>query len=199
MVSDRVASVARADLADWVTVAAYLFAAFLSARAGSAVVGRQRRERMVWRTIAVLLVLLAINELMDLQTLLTSVGRAHAQANGWYADRREVQLVFLLVFGMATAVSGVTILWLVRDLHAMVWLAVFGLLFIGAFVLLRAASFHHLDEVLGGGLPEFTWGSMQEMAGILIVASAAVLYARGSRRGRQNTPGARRCRSRLPS
>ena len=43
---------------------------------------------------------------------------------------------------------------------------------------MRAASFHHLDELLGRGMPEFNWGSIQEMAGILIVAAAAALYVR---------------------
>jgi len=63
-------------------------------------------------------------------------------------------------------------------------LALVGLVFLGLFVLVRAASFHHLDELLGRGSPDFNWGSIQEMAGIVIVAAAALLYSRKRRKSR---------------
>jgi len=125
-----------------------------------------------------LLVLLGINELLDLQTLLTSVGRAYAKANGWYGQHRKVQYEFVVGLAIAAALSGIAMLWFTRRLHATVRIALVGLVFIGLFVLLRAASFHHLDDILGRGFPVFNWGSIQEMAGILIVAAAALLYSR---------------------
>ena len=179
MTGDWQSSIAHADAADWVTVAAYLFASLLSARAarheGTEPVAR---EVAFWRGTAVLLVLLGINELLDLQMLLTSVGRAYAKANGWYGHHRKVQFEFVVALGIAAVFAGIAMLWLTRRMHATVQLALVGLVFIGLFVLLRAASFHHLDELLGRGMPEFNWGSIQEMAGILIVAAAAALYAR---------------------
>ena len=177
--TDRLASVARADLADWVTVVTYLIAALLSAgAAGQAAVRCQARERRFWRITTVLLVLLGINELLDMQTLLTSVGRAHAIANNWYDQRRKVQFALVIILGVAAAFAGLVMLRVTRRSHATVRLALAGLIFIGLFVLLRAASFHHLDEVFGRGAPEFNWGSLQEIAGILMVAGAAVFYAR---------------------
>ncbi|MFN7025641.1 MAG: hypothetical protein ACK4QP_14220 [Pseudorhizobium sp.] len=133
---------------------------------------------MFWRFIAVMLVFLGFNELLDLQTLLTSVGREHAKANGWYGDHRRVQYVVGLTLTMAALLAGVVMLWLTRRTHAAVRLALAGLGFIALFVLLRAASFHHLDEIFGSVPPELNWGSVQEMAGIVIVAAAAALYAR---------------------
>ena len=185
MISDWQSSIGHADMADWVTVAAYLLAALLSARAARhAGLRRQARESMFWRIAAALLVFLGINELLDLQTLLTSIGRAHAKANGWYGEHRGVQYVFVMALGVAAVFAGIAMLWLTRRTHAAVRLALAGLVFIGLFVLLRAARFHHLDEILGRGAPEFNWGSLQEMAGILIVASAATLYTRKRRMGR---------------
>lgn len=172
-------------MADWVTVAAYLLAALLSARAaGHAGLRRQARDSLFWRITAVLLVLLAINELLDLQTLLTSAARAHAKANGWYGEHRRVQYAFVMALAVAAVFVGIALLRLTRRTDAAVRLALAGLVFIGLFVLLRAASFHHLDEILGGGAPEFSWGSLQEMAGILIVAAAAGRYTRKRRRRR---------------
>ena len=70
-------------------------------------------------------------------------------------------------------------LWFTRRTRFAVRLAQLGLTFIVAFVLLRAASFHHVDLILGRGLAGVTLGSLQEIAGILVVAAAALLYHHG--------------------
>lgn len=177
MLGDWQASIARADMADWVTVAAYLLAAILCARAARhAWHQRNSRERMFWRLTAVVLLFLGINELLDLQTLLTMIGRAHAKASGWYPDHRKIQYIFVVALAIAAFVFGAVVLWLTRRMHYAVRLALGGLVFIGLFILLRAASFHHLDDILGRGATEFPLGSIQEMAGILLVAAAALLY-----------------------
>ncbi|CAA9263585.1 MAG: hypothetical protein AVDCRST_MAG93-2300 [uncultured Chloroflexia bacterium] len=84
MISDWQTSNADADVTEWVTFTSYLFASLLSARAAAQAVLRSARDGVFWRITAVLLVLLGFNELLDAQTLLTLVGRAHAEANGWY-------------------------------------------------------------------------------------------------------------------
>jgi hypothetical protein len=182
MISEWRSSIGRADMADWVTVAAYLLAALLSVRAArQAWLRREPRDRTFWRIAAALLVFLGINELLDLQTLLTSIGRAHAKANGWYGEHRGVQFAFVVALGLAAVFAGMALLRLTRRTHFAVRLGLAGLVFIGLFVLLRAASFHHLDVILGRGAPAFNWGSLQEMAGILVVAAAAALYTRKPR------------------
>jgi hypothetical protein len=55
-------------------------------------------------------------------------------------------------------------------------LALAGLVLIGLFVLLRAASFHHLDQLLSGGSIVLSLGVAQEIAGILVVATGAAIY-----------------------
>jgi hypothetical protein len=177
-------------VADWGTVTAYLIAAILAARAaGTARLARQARDRTFWSITAPLLVFLGVNELLDLQALLTSVGRAHAEANGWYGERRHVQYAFLLALGVLAVCSGTVMLWLTRRTHLSVRLALAGLFFIGLFVLIRAASFHHADEVLGRGPAVFNWGSLQELMGIIVIGAAAALYTRnvGSRAKRPRT------------
>lgn len=186
VLSPYLSSIAHADLADWTTVAGYLLAALVSARAaGHARALGKANDRSFWRNIAVLLVLFAINELLDLQTLLTLLGRAHAKANGWYERRRMVQHAFVLALGVSAISAGLVMLGLTRRRHPTIRLALAGIGFIGVFVLLRAASIHHLDELLGRGAPEFNWGSWQEVIGILIVAVAAALYSRWARSGRR--------------
>ncbi len=178
-------SIANADFADWITVAAYLGTAFLARRAALRAAGHNSGpERRFWRATSVLLVFLAVNELLDLQTLLTIIGRAHAKAYGWYGDHRPVQFAFVIGLAAFALIAGTALLWWLRRAHGAVRLALAGLGFLGLFILMRAASFHHLDELLGRGSRLFPWGSIQEMAGIVIIAAAAALYSRqiGSRR-----------------
>ena len=183
MISDWQTSIAKADAADWITVTAYLIAAILSAQAAQqAWLRREPRETIFWRMTAVLLVFLSVNELLDLQTLLTAIGRQYAVQDGWYEERRRVQYLFIVGLSGLAAVAGAFMFWLTRRTDNTVRIALAGLALIGLFILFRAASFHHFDELLGRGNPAFNLGSIQEMAGILIVASSAILYKTGYRR-----------------
>lgn len=171
------ASLADASASDWITVAAYLLAALVAMRAARvAARAAARRDRVFWSLVAGLLVFLAFNELFDLQQLLTAVGKARALEQGWYAERRLYQFEFILGLAVAAVLGGLAVLWLTRAAHRSLRWALLGLVFIGAFVLVRAASFHHVDALLGMGPAEFNWGSLQELAGIAIVGLAAARY-----------------------
>lgn len=179
MLNEWKSAVAAADLADWVTVGAYLIAAFACIRASSfAWLTRRERDRSFWRLTTALLIFLGFNELLDLQALLTVLGREHAKANGWYGQHRQVQYIFVLTLALLGVLAAIITIFLTRKAHASVRVALIGLGFIGLFVVFRAASFHHLDELLGRKAPLFNWGSMQELLGIAIVAMAALTYPR---------------------
>jgi len=174
------ASLADASASDWITVAAYLATAVLAVQAMRTAAGiGDKRERLFWSLTAALLVFLGVNELFDLQTVLTALGKAWALQQGWYEDRRLYQFEFILALAVLALLGGVAALWLTRRTHHAIRWALLGLLFIGVFVLVRAASFHHVDELLGMGPAAFNWGSVQEMLGIVIVGWAAGAYRRG--------------------
>jgi hypothetical protein len=184
------ASIADASASDWITVAAYLLAAAIAIRASRAARGRAEiRDGLFWRLTAALLVFLGINELFDLQTVLTEVGKAWALEGGWYEDRRLYQFEFVLALAAIAFLGGLAALRLTRGAHRAVRWALLGLVFIGIFVLLRAASFHHVDALLGMGPDAFNWGSVQEMLGIVIIGYAAHAYRTAPRRrpGRART------------
>jgi predicted outer membrane lipoprotein len=63
-------------------------------------------------------------------------------------------------------------------MHFTVKCAVAGLILICAFALLRAASFHHVNAMLGSGAHPPNWGWAQELTGIFLVGCAAVFYKR---------------------
>jgi hypothetical protein len=61
MISDWQASIAKADAADWITVAAYLIAAVVSVQASKqAWLRREPKDKIFWRITAGLLIFLAV-------------------------------------------------------------------------------------------------------------------------------------------
>ena len=93
----------------WATVLVYLATAALAFLASRAAFPQPtaRQERVFWVLVLLLLTGLAVNKQLDLQSALTAAGRCLARAQGWYGQRRLVQMGFLLGLALlATAVAG---------------------------------------------------------------------------------------------
>lgn len=169
------------NLMGWVIVALYLLAAFASAtvaRRGPFPQQTQSREQLFWWLSALLLVLLALNKQLDLQSLLTSLGRCVAVDQGWYDDRRIVQRWFVVSVLTGGALIVTALGLLLRDTFARTGLALLGLGFVSVFVVIRAASFHHMDTLIDGRMLGFRINWLLEMPGPLIVLMASVFAAR---------------------
>ena len=166
----------------WVTVAVYVLAALAAGRAALALRGSggiDRRERLFWTLMALGLALLAVNKQLDLQSLLTAVGRCHAQLNGWYNARDRVQFWFVTGVG-ATGLAGLAFLgWLLRGLLAKLWPALVGAGFVTLFVLVRAASIHKVDRLLGLDVMGLRVNGLLELPGPILVLLVAVRTWRG--------------------
>lgn len=161
----------------WFTVVAYLAAAGLCAAAARSTGNRTRlddRERRLWLALTIILLVLGINKQLDLQALLTEVARAAAKDEGWYGQRRHYQLVFVGMTAMAGIASLSLLLWWMRNADPPVKLAVLGLALTSTFVVVRAASFHHVDLWLKHDISGQPWNSVIELAGIATIAAGAV-------------------------
>ncbi|HTF90331.1 MAG TPA: hypothetical protein VK843_18085 [Planctomycetota bacterium] len=138
--------------------------------------GNERRMVGLWLIACVVMALLGVNKQLDLQSLMTQSLRDLARSQGWYENRREYQQAFIAVVAIAAVVSVcVTVLALRPVLHR-AWLTVFGLTWIVTFVLIRAASFHHVDRFLRGGNVRWNW--VLELGGIAMVGVAGYRAAR---------------------
>lgn len=166
-----------AGLAPWLAVIGYGVAALLAWRVGSRCDGR---ERNFWWIAAGVLLALGINKQLDLQTELTATLRHIARSAGWYASRRQFQLLFLIGLAIGTVIGSSWLARLVQGLRTPVLITLTGLLALGGFVLMRAASFHHLDVLLGTRLPLGKAHLLIELAALAIVLTGAVLAWRGS-------------------
>lgn len=168
----------------WFTVAAYAATALLCFRrfrlAAPPVppthqgILAARTRRRFWLITGAVLVALGINKQLDLQSFALDVGRTLAKSEGWYESRRAVQYVFLTGFAVAGAAAAMALIWVFRRGGAWVRLAQFGLVALCAFVIVRAALFHHVDTMLGTSIGFFRLNHILELGGIAVIAAAAI-------------------------
>lgn len=131
----------------WLTVLAYLLAmarCFVKAKqdhlAGS--------PYQFWLYLGIFLLLLSINKQLDLQTWFSQVLRDLSLAHGWYEQRRILQFAFIVSIASVMLVLFVTLriyLWNLWRSYKLVWS---GLILLCVFILIRAASFHHIDILI---------------------------------------------------
>lgn len=157
----------------WVAVAGYLIGALLCgwqttrSKAGA--------ERAFWILATIAMLALGLNKQLDLQTQLTAIGRRWAREGGWYGQRREIQAVAIVTGGLVGAAALAGLFWLVRGLRLGVWVALLGLALLGGFVMVRAASFHHIDVFMRTPVAGLKLHTVLELAGILVVIIGAAL------------------------
>lgn len=156
----------------WLTVMSYAVCALLALAVWRRLKGQ--RGRVFWAILALLLAALAINKQLDLQSALTAAGKCLARAQGWYGQRRAMQALFIvLVAGGALALLlGLTVsLWgrLRRNL-----MAAAGLTLVLSYVVVRAASFHHFDRLIGARPFGVTNNFLFENIGLALIAVNAI-------------------------
>jgi len=163
----------------WATVVAYFATAGLCVCAARRVATRvpelqAGRQRWVWLMVALLLIALGINKQLDLQGLLVAVGRSLAERQGWYEERRRVQLLFILVMLVLSTCGLLASLWAVRRrLNEYGWLLA-GTAGIIAFIVVRAVSFHHFQEFFAFPIGGVKTHRLLELLAISILAMAAL-------------------------
>jgi hypothetical protein len=187
--------------AGWITAFAYLGTAYLCFRVqrraraaagpssvgvatpfGYALTGRlwrlwalplTTRLGALWTGMALVMLFLGINKQLDLQTAFTEAGRILARSEGWYEQRRKVQLEFILgvmAFGVYLFAAVVA---LARGALGRVWPMLLGTVFLICFVAIRAASFHHIDRLIHRDLKGLKLNWVLELGGIALVAYGA--------------------------
>jgi hypothetical protein len=164
----------------WFTFWAYAVAAVVALLAARPRGGDEWNR--VWLAMAVGMGLLCVNKQLDLQSLLTDLGRELFRMLGLYEQRRTFQrLLVFAVLGLAAAGVG-WVAWHYRAFCAENRVLVVGLFFLLTFIAVRAISFHHVDKFLGMRLAGIKMNWMLELTGIslIAVAASAELHTRAS-------------------
>jgi hypothetical protein len=160
-------------LVGWLTVLVYLAAAAATFRQTRINVSRNVDAPVslntFWLGLSVLLLALAVNKQLDLQSALTAAGRCLAQAQGWYDGRRSVQAVFIAmvaITGLAAFAGAVAIV----GKHAReLWVTLAGVALLLTFVVSRAAGFHHMDALINDRLFGLKVNWMFEIGALAII------------------------------
>jgi hypothetical protein len=136
--------------------------------------GRRRsNEDLAWRFIAILFLALGINKQLDFQTAFTEAGRVVAHLQGWYEQRRPIQLDFIGLVAATCVTVAITLLIWMRRAPIPTWLALMGTILVFGYVLIRAASFHHIDRFIGESILGLRWNQVIEISGISLVLIAS--------------------------
>jgi len=160
----------------WATTVGYFVAAVLCFRAmkrSKASVTLANRKPLFWLLAGFLLVLLGLNKQLDLQTWFTLEGKAVAKMQGWYAQRQLVQGVFIVGITAAGLLFTGGLVWVLWSTPRLYRMATLGLTFLTCFVVIRAASFHHIDQFIGRRIEGVRLNWFLENVGILCVAIPA--------------------------
>lgn len=178
MTSDWEPTIGDPTFLGWATVLAYFATAGLCVLTARRVAMRvpesqAGRQKWAWSMAALLLIALGINKQLDLQGLLVAVGRSLAERQGWYEERRRVQLLFILAMLLLAASGLVASLWVARRrLNEYGWLLA-GTVGIMAFIVVRAVSFHHFQEFFAFPIGGVKAHRLLELAAISVLAIAA--------------------------
>ena len=161
----------------WVTVLVYLTAAIISATVALRAPFPQptcRRERVFWLLLGFVLLALAINKQLDLQSYLTALGRCLAQHQGWYDRRRFVQETVILGLLLVMALLAVALWRLMRGTLARSGAALAGLVLVLGFVAIRAVGFHHLDALIKLDVMHLRLNWLFELTGPVLISLAGL-------------------------
>ncbi|TRW95036.1 hypothetical protein FNJ84_17250 [Paracoccus sp. M683] len=169
----------------WLTVISYLICAVLAAMVWNS--RHERTLRRFWAIVMVLMLALALNKQLDLQTAFTATARCWFETMGWYDVRRFAQLVFIIVLIAAVFLlyrRGTILMRRHRRTHG---LALLGLGIVAAYVVIRASSFHLVDLLGSKSVMGISMNFLLENIGLLLIAINAIGLLSGRIR-----PGERR-------
>ncbi len=157
----------------WITVMFY-FIAMLICIYKSESLKKIGERHQFWLYLALFLLLLGINKQLDLQTWFTQTLRDWSQVQGWYEQRRPLQAVFIAALAVAIGVTLVSLRRYLADSwhhHQIVWT---GIVLLSAFILMRAASFHHMDVFINHRWLGLRFNVLLEIGAILVVIVGAL-------------------------
>lgn len=163
------------NLTGWLTVLSYLICFGLAAIVSARIYTRRWRGGLFWVGITVLMLFLAINKQLDLQSALTSFGRCLSHAQGWWEDRQTVQIAFVFGMIMVMTVIMACVLATMRGRIQENLLAFAGLGVLCTFVLIRAIGFHHMDSLIRLEVANISLNFIFENIGLVMIALNAIM------------------------
>ena len=132
------------------------------------------RERVFWAGVCALMLCLAVNKQLDLQSLMTAIGRCHAKLNGWYNERQAMQRGFIRALALGALLLALGTAWFLRASLRRNILAVLGLALVLGFVVIRAVGFHDVDHLISTEVMSIRVNWILELSGLVLILLSAL-------------------------
>ena len=166
------------------TVAAYFIVAVICLKAAftSKLDGNQNKSnheksiKTFWLFLTFFLIALGINKQLDLQSLLTQIGKDIAIEQGWYKNRHIVQLGFIILIGLTGVTALTFMIKTYRNTNFSVNIALTGCIILFSFILIRASSFHHMDIFINIKVASVKMNWLLELGGLVIIGIGGFRY-----------------------
>lgn len=166
----------------WLTAALMFGASALAGqvarRAGAVAAEAPGPSPRFWQVAALVFALLALDELSDLQNGVQAFGRCLSELDGWYVVRRPLQGAAVAAVSIALAALAWRTRKRLRDAGRGEALAIAGLAFSVGLVLVRAFSFHWVDQVLSAQVAGLRLNWVLEGGGLVLFAAGAAIVLR---------------------
>ena len=166
----------------WVTVGAYFLTALITLRL--VLISRRHfpadtylAQRRFWLVVSLLMLALGINKQLDLQSLITAMGRYYAVRDGWLEYKRYVQVGVIISILTVAAFSLSFFFFRMRNLLKINWLGIAGLTCLLVFIVSRATSFHHMDTFIGISILGARVNWLMELGGLAAIALSALMVS----------------------
>ncbi|MBF0197835.1 MAG: hypothetical protein HQL32_08995 [Planctomycetes bacterium] len=163
------------SLEAWVIVALYFISAFacLGAYFKERKCPKLPKNSSFWFIVIFFLLFLGCNKQLDLQTAFTDFLRQVAKAEGWYEARKSMQSIFIICMLVIAAISIALSLFIIRKSFFRLLPICLGISLLLTFILIRAASFHHMDHFLRTSQLGVPLHMVLEVTGILTIILGA--------------------------
>ena len=155
----------------WLTVGAYGVTAVLCLLTAY----KTKPSKRFWSGLALGTLLLGINKQQDLTGVLTRLVRGAAWQEEWYFSRQPVQLAIIATAGLIFAFLFFLLARKAKPKSRWQGLALFGLIFLAGFAIVRAVSLHAVDAFLYQRIAGIQPNWIVEFGGIALVALPAVI------------------------
>ncbi len=141
-------SVGDPTIGGWLTALLYMAAAigaFYVYRRQGLFEHQVNRQRWLWFLFALALLFLGLNKQLDLHRLLIETARDVSQWQGWYEQRRLVQVGFIKSSAALTLLLVATFAYVFRQAYRTHILAICGLSLLAAYAIIRVTVFQTPD------------------------------------------------------
>lgn len=159
----------------WLTVAVYFTVSLICLKAAFTT-KNDKSTKTFWIFLTIFLVFLGINKQLDLQTLFTLIGKNLAIEQGWYKDRRIIQVGFIVLLGLVGTIGLIYLFKKYKNTASEVKTALAGCIVLFSFILIRASSFHHMDILINFEIRGVKMNWILELGGLTIIGVCALKY-----------------------